>query len=180
MPPVSFQGIVTRTGKMFKTCSVMVTKHFEHPKYLKMQTYRKRYLVHDEKEVARLGDKVVITHVGAFSKRKHFSITEIDRRGLGLTPETDTAREGKTAQGTARERLGVNVTLLRAKASSAKRTRPHSKPTNKAAEVKEAETQRMLTGVWNRSTPEKDAQGSGSEASDAEALHRALQREGVQ
>ncbi|RXK36207.1 hypothetical protein M231_06551 [Tremella mesenterica] len=62
---------------MAKTITVCSDRTLEHPKYLKPVTRTTKYLVHDEKEEARIGDKVTIIHGKPFSKRKHFRLQDI-------------------------------------------------------------------------------------------------------
>ena len=66
-------GVVTST-KMQKTIIVKVTNFVKHPKYQKYQTLTKKYKVHDEDGVAKLGDKVKIVETRPISKDKHFKL----------------------------------------------------------------------------------------------------------
>lgn len=75
--PNIVSGVVTRTGRMSKTITVSVKRHIEHPKLLKQMTRTTNYMVHDEAELAREGDRVRIIHGKPFSKRKHHSLLEI-------------------------------------------------------------------------------------------------------
>ncbi|OCF33266.1 30S small subunit ribosomal protein S17 [Kwoniella heveanensis CBS 569] len=81
-----FKGVVTKVGAMRKTATVTVERVFEHPKILKEIKRHKKYLVHDENEVARLDDKVTIIHGARTSRRKAFRLLSIDAR--------DTTRHG--------------------------------------------------------------------------------------
>ncbi|KAL1407479.1 hypothetical protein Q8F55_006912 [Vanrija albida] len=72
------KGTVTKTGAMRKTITVTVAREFEHPVVLKKLRRTKKYLVHDEAEEAKVGDKVTIRHGKPHSARKHFSLTSID------------------------------------------------------------------------------------------------------
>lgn len=67
--------VVSKPG--LKTAKVLVEATASHPKYKKVFTRRKNYLVHDEKEVAKVGDRVVIVPVRPISKRKNFKIEKI-------------------------------------------------------------------------------------------------------
>ena len=66
-------GVVTST-KMQKTIVVKVTNFVKHPKYQKYQTITKKYKVHDENGVAKMGDKVKIVETRPLSKDKHFKL----------------------------------------------------------------------------------------------------------
>ena len=68
-------GVVTST-KMQKTIVVKVTNFVKHPKYQKYQTLTKKYKVHDENGVAKMGDKVKIVETRPISKDKHFKLVE--------------------------------------------------------------------------------------------------------
>ena len=62
-------GIVVST-KMQKTIVVIVENKFRHPRYAKTIIKTKRYLVHDEDNAAKLGDKVLMTQTRPLSKNK--------------------------------------------------------------------------------------------------------------
>ena len=69
-------GVVI-SNKMTKTTVVEVTARWQHPIYKKVIKRTKKYLVHDEKEVANPGDKVSIVPAKPVSKRKRWSLQEI-------------------------------------------------------------------------------------------------------
>ncbi len=71
----TLSGVVTST-KMQKTIVVKVTNFVKHPKYQKYQTLTKKYKVHDENGVAKMGDKVQIVETRPISKDKHFTLVE--------------------------------------------------------------------------------------------------------
>ncbi|WWC66481.1 mitochondrial 37S ribosomal protein uS17m [Kwoniella pini CBS 10737] len=75
-----FKGVVTKVGAMRRTATVTVERVFEHPKILKEIKRHKKYLVHDENEVARLDDKVTIIHGLRTSKTKSFRLHSIQSR----------------------------------------------------------------------------------------------------
>ena len=66
-------GTVVRS-KMQKTIVVEVTRLAPHPMYNKVMKRRKRYVVHDEKSVAKVGEKVRIVETKPISKTKHFAL----------------------------------------------------------------------------------------------------------
>ena len=66
-------GIVTKAA-MQKTIVVKVTRFEKHPKYKKYQTISKKYKVHDEDGVAKVGDMVQIVETRPISKDKHFAL----------------------------------------------------------------------------------------------------------
>ncbi|WWC86116.1 uncharacterized protein L201_000987 [Kwoniella dendrophila CBS 6074] len=81
-----FKGVVTKVGVMRKTATVTVERIFEHPKILKEIKRHKKYLVHDENEVARLDDKVTIIHGLRTSKSKSFRLHSIQSRDTRQHP----------------------------------------------------------------------------------------------
>lgn len=72
----TFQGIVV-SDKMEKTISVEVETKTKHPLYKKLVITHKKYLAHDEKQEAGIGDRVIITETRPLSKRKNFRLTSI-------------------------------------------------------------------------------------------------------
>ena len=82
MPKKELKGVVISAGKMRKTIKVLVETIVQHPKYKKYIKKRKKYLVHDENEIAREGDIVLIRESRPISKLKHFYLVKIlERRG---------------------------------------------------------------------------------------------------
>lgn len=69
-------GIVVST-KMQKTIVVIVENKFRHPRYAKTVIKTKRYLVHDEENKAKLGDKVLMTQTRPLSKNKRWRLERI-------------------------------------------------------------------------------------------------------
>ncbi len=67
-------GVVTSAGKMQKTVRVRVTRRMLHPLYKKYLTRHAEYLVHDEKEEYREGDRVVIIESRPLSKLKRWRV----------------------------------------------------------------------------------------------------------
>jgi small subunit ribosomal protein S17 len=60
-----------------KSIVVSVQAHKTHPLYHKAYINTKKYLVHDEKNQAKIGDRVAIKECAPLSARKHFKLTEI-------------------------------------------------------------------------------------------------------
>ena len=63
-----------------KTVSVLIETYKNHPLYKKRTKYSKKYLVHDEKEIAKTGDRVEIIETRPISKRKSFRLLRIKNR----------------------------------------------------------------------------------------------------
>lgn len=60
-----------------KTIKVKNGYYLTHPKYNKQIKRSKNYLVHDENEVARIGDYVQIVECRPLSKKKHFRLASV-------------------------------------------------------------------------------------------------------
>ena len=69
-------GIVVST-KMEKTVVVVVENKFPHPRYGKIMIKTKRYLVHDEENSAKTGDKVLMLQTRPLSKLKCWTLKQI-------------------------------------------------------------------------------------------------------
>ena len=67
------EGVVTKAA-MQKTVVVKVSRFVKHPKYQKYLTISKKYKVHDENGVAKVGDTVKIIETKPISKDKHFTL----------------------------------------------------------------------------------------------------------
>lgn len=78
LPKGSLVGKVVST-KMQKTVNVAVDRYKIHPKYRKRIRYTRKFMAHDEKEVASDGDTVLIVPSQRISKKKHFVLKEIIR-----------------------------------------------------------------------------------------------------
>ncbi len=68
-------GVVVKAA-MQKTVVVKVTRFVKHPKYQKFQHISKKYKVHDENGVAKVGDTVSIVETRPISKDKHFTLAD--------------------------------------------------------------------------------------------------------
>jgi len=66
--------VIKKAG--LKTCIVAVTKFKVQPIYQKKLNQFKKYLVHDEKDQYKAGDKVLITEIRPKSKRKSWQIVK--------------------------------------------------------------------------------------------------------
>jgi small subunit ribosomal protein S17 len=78
----SFTGIVT-SDKADKTISVTVTSRETHPVYGKQYTVSRKHAAHDEKNEAKIGDKVVIVETRPVSKSKAFKLETIVEKSRG-------------------------------------------------------------------------------------------------
>ena len=65
------------SDKQEKTIVVEVTRRKAHPRYKKVVNTKKRYAVHDEKNDAKVGDKVKISETRPLSKHKCWRLLEV-------------------------------------------------------------------------------------------------------
>lgn len=75
-----FDGDVVRISGN-KTIAVEVSVKVMHPKYRKQYTQSMVYPVHDEKNIAVVGDKVSIEECRPISKRKRWRLVSIVNKG---------------------------------------------------------------------------------------------------
>ena len=69
--------VLSRSGE--KSVVVQVEGRRQHPLYGKVVRFRKKFHVHDEKNEARLGDKVRIEECRPISRLKRWRLIEITR-----------------------------------------------------------------------------------------------------
>jgi small subunit ribosomal protein S17 len=69
-------GIVT-SNKMNKTVIVTEYMKIKHPIYGKPISKRKKYFVHDEKNICKEGDVVQIIEIRPYSKHKRWNLLNI-------------------------------------------------------------------------------------------------------
>ena len=72
--------VVKKSGD--KTISVLVERKVMHPRYHKIVKRFKKYLVHDEKNQANVGDVVTAVECRPLSKRKSFRLQKIVEAGV--------------------------------------------------------------------------------------------------
>ena len=72
-------GVVV-SAKNTKTVTVEVERKFNHPLYKKLVIMHKKYAVHDEKGIAKLGDRVRIRECRPMSKTKHFYVVKVVKK----------------------------------------------------------------------------------------------------
>lgn len=69
-------GIVV-SDKMEKTIVVEIVRKSRHPLYGKTVTKSTRFKVHDEGNIAKVGDKVLISETRPLSKEKRWRLVEV-------------------------------------------------------------------------------------------------------
>ncbi len=72
------------SDKADKTITVLVETYKKDPLYGKRVKYSKKYAAHDEKNEAKVGDKVRIVETRPLSKNKHFRLVEIVEKAIIL------------------------------------------------------------------------------------------------
>jgi len=72
-------GVVT-SDKMQKSVVVLVERRVMHPKYGKFVKMSSKFMAHDEKEEAHIGDTVRIMETRPLSKQKRWRVVEIVER----------------------------------------------------------------------------------------------------
>jgi small subunit ribosomal protein S17 len=118
-------GVVT-SNKADKTIVITTQTRKTHPLYRKQYTVSTKFMAHDEKNEAEVGDKVVIIECRPISRRKRFTLSEIIEKptlradSLSAVSSEDT---GKTASKAKKEDEEVVVeakaeTKVKAKATS--------------------------------------------------------------
>lgn len=72
------------SDKNDKTIIVLVETYRRHPLYGKRVKSSKKYVAHDEKNIAKIGDKVRIVETRPLSRTKRFALVEIVEKAVIL------------------------------------------------------------------------------------------------
>jgi len=72
-------GVVT-SDKMNKSVVVMVERRVMHPKYGKFVKLSSKFMAHDEKDEAHIGDTVRIMETRPMSRQKRWRLVEVVER----------------------------------------------------------------------------------------------------
>ena len=72
------------SAKNDKTITVLVETYKNHPLYGKRVKYSKKYVAHDEKNVAKEGDTVRLTASRPLSKTKRYVLKEVVEKAVIL------------------------------------------------------------------------------------------------
>ena len=70
------EGVVV-SAKMQKTIIVEITRLMQHPKFKKVIRRKVKYAVHDEKNEAKIGNKVQIAETRPLSKTKRWRLVKV-------------------------------------------------------------------------------------------------------
>ena len=76
-------GVVV-SDKAEKTITVKVETYKKDPIYKKRVKYSKKYTAHDEKNLAKVGDKVRLVATRPLSKTKRYELVEIVEKAIVL------------------------------------------------------------------------------------------------
>lgn len=87
-------GIVVRDSA-HKTAVVAVTRRYRHSLYGKEITSVKKYLVHDEKNESKAGDRVRIVETRPLSRLKRWRLAEVLARARGAAAGACAEEAGK-------------------------------------------------------------------------------------
>ena len=72
------------SAKCDKTITVLVETYKNHPLYGKRVKYSKKYVAHDEKNVAKEGDTVRISATRPLSKTKRYELVKVVEKAVVL------------------------------------------------------------------------------------------------
>jgi len=70
------EGVVV-SDKMTKTRVVVIERVYRHPRYERVVTRSKRLKAHDEANVSKVGDRVLIEETRPLSKEKRWRIRQV-------------------------------------------------------------------------------------------------------
>jgi small subunit ribosomal protein S17 len=95
----------TLTGKVTsdradKTIVITVAERKTHPLYKKQYTVNTKFMAHDEKNEAKVGDRVVIAECRPLSARKRFTLQTVVGKADVAFQETDATADVSTEENT--------------------------------------------------------------------------------
>lgn len=82
----TIQGIVV--SRSMKTINVLNERRVQHPRYKKYIRRVSKFLAHDEKDEAQIGDKVLLMSCRPLSKRKSWRLVEVLVKAKSAASET--------------------------------------------------------------------------------------------
>src|SRR3954452_6900853 len=74
------------SDKMHKTIVVRVQRRFRHAEFKKVVTAYKKFYAHDEKNEAKVGDRVRIQETRPLSKLKRWRVVQVVSKAETLAP----------------------------------------------------------------------------------------------
>ncbi len=105
-------GLVS-SDKRDKTITVSVASRETHPLYRKQYTKTRKYTAHDEKNEAKLGDKVEIAECRPFSKTVTYKLVKILEKSHGTVALKEDVNEVEVP-----EKVGADAEAKKAKAET--------------------------------------------------------------
>ena len=93
----TLQGIVS-SDKRDKTITVAITSRETHPLYKKQYSKTRKYAAHDERNEAKLGDKVEITETRPISKTVHYKLVKVLEKAHGRIELKENVESVETAK----------------------------------------------------------------------------------
>ena len=109
----TLEGIVT-SDKRDKTITVSIVSRETHPLYRKQYTKTRKYTAHDEKNEAKVGDRVQITMSRPLSKTKAYALVKVIERSHGTVELKEDVNKAYEA-----EKIGADK-IAKEKAEAAK------------------------------------------------------------
>lgn len=95
---MTLTGIVS-SDKADKTITVAVQSRQTHPLYKKQYTVSRKYMAHDPKNEAKVGDKVTIKEIRPISKRKTWELVAIvEKAREKMVVRDEVAEEAEKAE----------------------------------------------------------------------------------
>jgi|GEM_PF-277029 len=125
-------GVVT-SDKQDKTIVVTVTRRETHPIYGKSFLVSKKFAAHDEKNEAKIGDKVIIAESKPISRNKSFVLESITERGHEIVEIAKTevekeveAKLAEKAEKTAAKKAEEEAVIARSETTKQSSNKPGS------------------------------------------------------
>ncbi len=108
-------GVVT-SDKRDKTITVSIVNRETHPLYRKQYTKTRNYTAHDEKNEAKVGDRVEIAATRPLSKTKAYTLVKILEKSRGTVELKDNVNTVEMP-----EKIGADKIAAEAKAAEAEK-----------------------------------------------------------
>jgi len=90
------RSAVVVSHNMRKTIVVKVERRVRHPVYGKEMKLVKKYFVHDEKDEAKVGDRVVIAETRPLSKLKRWRLVSVVRPATSMPRQAEPVQDSST------------------------------------------------------------------------------------
>ena len=113
----TLEGIVT-SDKRDKTITVSIANRETHPLYRKQYTRTRKYTAHDEKNEAKLGDRVQIAMCRPISKTKAYTLVKVIEKARGTVELKEDVNKAYEA-----EKIGADAIAKAKKAEEAEKAK---------------------------------------------------------